>query len=373
MTGLFIGLISGTSMDAIDAGLLDLSTPVPQLRASHSEPLPDSLKQRLQALIHGEHPSLSELGQLDTLLGRCFADATNHLLTASGTAARDVQAIGSHGQTVWHQPDGDAPFTLQIADPNIIAEGTGITTVADFRRRDLAVGGQGAPLAPAFHAAVFQSSDEERVVLNLGGMANITRLPTDDSPVIGFDTGPANVLLDIWCLGHQGSAYDADGAWAATGTIHDGLLDALLDEAYFDLPPPKSTGREVFNAHWLQQALDRLPTIPDAKDVQATLVELTAVTVSEALRNHAPTAAHLLVCGGGAHNRYLLARLASHLPGLIVETTAEYGLAPDWVEAAAFAWLAQQTLEGKPGNLPAVTGATRPVVLGAIYKGNGEA
>ena len=260
--------------------------------------------------------------------------------------------------------DGRDPFTLQIGDGNLIAERTGIVTVADFRRRDVAAGGHGAPLLPALHAALLQVPDEARAVLNLGGIANLTLLPVHGD-VRGFDTGPANALLDAWCERHTGAAFDADGAFAARGTVDAGLLATLRADAWFALPPPKSTGREQFHLDWLQARLG--DATRRAEDVQATLLELTAATVADALRAAQPDTTRLLVCGGGVHNPVLLRRLAAQLPGLAVDSTAAHGVDPDFVEAMGFAWLARQTLAGRAGNLPAVTGARGPRVLGAVY------
>ncbi|HET6397787.1 MAG TPA: anhydro-N-acetylmuramic acid kinase, partial [Pseudoxanthomonas sp.] len=271
--------------------------------------------------------------------------------------------IGSHGQTVRHRPGGEAPFTLQIGDGNVIAERSGIATVADFRRRDVAAGGHGAPLVPAFHAALLHSESEDRAVLNLGGIGNYTLLPRQ-GPVRGFDTGPANALLDAWCQRHTGAAFDADGAFAAGGTVDEALLARLLDEPWFALPPPKSTGREQFHLDWVQA---RLRGGESPADVQATLLELSAATAADALRAHQPRTARVLACGGGVRNPVLMRRLAARLPGVAVESTAAHGLDPDFVEAMAFAWLARQTLAGLPGNLPAVTGARGPRVLGVVH------
>lgn len=360
----YVGLISGTSMDAVDAVAVDLSGTTAQLLASRSHPIADELREALLRLIGNRSPHpLQCLGELDRLLGELFADATLTLLSSAGLTSAQIRAIGSHGQTVYHQPGGTAPFTLQIGDPNVIAERTGITTIADFRRRDMAAGGQGAPLAPAFHAARLRQDNEARAVLNLGGIANVTYLPTDGT-AIGFDTGPANVLLDGWARRHLGRPYDAGGEWGAGGRVIPWLLARLLDEPYFSLSPPKSTGRELFDLAWLEARLGD-PAPP--QDVQATLAELTAVSVATAIREHAPATRRLLVCGGGVHNRQVMNRLGALLPGVPVESTARYGVDPDWMEAIAFAWLAQRTLAGRPGNLPAVTGAGRPVVLGGIY------
>ncbi|HET8705381.1 MAG TPA: anhydro-N-acetylmuramic acid kinase, partial [Pseudomonadales bacterium] len=275
--------------------------------------------------------------------------------------------IGSHGHTLRHRPLLDAPFSWQIGDPNVIAERTGITTVADFRRRDVAAGGQGAPLVPAFHAHVFGDEDFDRVVLNIGGIANVTILPDRKSqrPVRGFDTGPGNALLNDWTERHLGKSFDDNGNWARSGVVCDELLSELLKDTYFTKPVPKSCGREQFNLNWLEERLFHFPQLR-ACDVQATLVELTAATVALAIKAQASDARDLFVCGGGAHNAYLMERIAA-LSGLDAQKTEMLGVPADWVEAMAFAWLAWQTLERRTGNLPSVTGASRPVILGAIY------
>jgi anhydro-N-acetylmuramic acid kinase len=284
-----------------------------------------------------------------------------------------VRAIGSHGQTVRHEPDGDHPFSVQIGDPNVIAEITGITTIADFRRRDIAAGGQGAPLVPAFHAAVLRSSDEDRVALNIGGMANITVLPRDPAQAVtGFDTGPGNVLMDAWAARHLGTPLDSEGRWAGSAPRDEALLAVLLSDEYFQRQPPKSTGREHFNMTWLEARLAQLGTAPEPAQVQASLAALTALSCAAAIQRYAPRTQQVLVCGGGVHNVTLLQQLTDALPGVRVASTQTQGLDPDWVEALAFAWLAQQTLAGKPGNLPSVTGARAPVVLGGIYSAGGK-
>ncbi|MEE8343493.1 MAG: anhydro-N-acetylmuramic acid kinase [Gammaproteobacteria bacterium] len=370
MSELYIGLLSGTSMDAIDGVLVDLGATTPILVHSHCHPIPRQLRQELlECMGSTGMVGLSVLGGLNVRWGRLFAEAAVALLEATGTPAMDVQAIGSHGQTMFHDPNGPVPFSLQLGDPNHIAEITGITTVADFRGRDLAAGGQGAPLVPAFHAAIFQNPTEARVVLNLGGIANVTILPADPTqPLRGFDTGPGNLLLDAWCLQCRGEAYDSHGTWGATGTVHTALLASLLKEPYFRQTPPKSTGRELFNPAWLRGILESLSgERPKDADIQATLAELTACTITDAVRNHAKNTTRLLVCGGGVHNQEVLRRLRALLDPCPVESTQQHGFDPDWVEAAAFAWLAKQTLTGKPGNVPTVTGARHSTVLGAIY------
>lgn len=362
---LYVGLMSGTSADAIDAALVRFD-PTPAMIAGRSFPLPPALRSEIRA-VSSQMP-LTALGALDVRLGRAFADAVTQLLHETGTSARDVRAVGSHGQTIWHAPTGDTPFTMQIGDPNVIAENTGITTVADFRRRDLAAGGQGAPLVPAFHREIFGTKTGTHCVLNLGGIANISVLRPDS--VIGFDTGPANTLMDGWIKEHRKQPYDKDGAWAAEGDCQRRLLDVLLQDPYFALVPPKSTGPEYFSQEWLQRHLAECGSMRP-KDVQATLLELTARSVADAVREYAADADSLLVCGGGAHNRSLMARLGVLLAPLPVASTASVGIDPDFVEACAFAWLARQRLAGVAGNLPPVTGASAPVVLGAIYFGRG--
>ena len=367
----YLGLMSGTSLDGIDAVIVDLSTPVPNVIAAHTQPFDPALRQALSDLAQGraEH-EIERLGTLDSRLGEQFAQATLNLLERSSLPATAIRAIGSHGQTVRHRPDAPEPFTLQIGDPNLIAERTGITTVADFRRRDIAAGGQGAPLVPAFHARCFRSTDEERTVLNIGGMANLTILPTDPhARVTGFDTGPGNVLLDAWINKHHGETYDKEGTWAARGTVVPTLLDTLLNEEFFGQSPPKSTGRELFHLEWLEHHLRGITVTPI--DVQATLCAFTARSIADALTAWAGETQRLLVCGGGAHNTRLLDLLRTYLPNMTIESTAAHGLDPDWVEAAAFAWMARETLAGRATNLPSVTGARHPVILGGIYLASG--
>lgn len=365
---LYIGLISGTSADAIDAALVALG-PAPQLLHALSLPYPPQLRERVLALIHDEDGvvGLDELGSIDVEIGHAFAHAARTLLLQSGIDASRVRAIGSHGQTIRHRPRRDVPFTTQMGDPNVIAEATGITTVSDFRRRDVAAGGEGAPLVPAFHACVLADGRESRAVLNLGGIANLTLLPVRGD-VAGFDTGPANALLDAWTQRQRGLSHDANGGWAATGRCDPVLLDRLLADGYFTRRPPKSTGREEFSLAWLDLALHGHRGL-EAADVAATLVELTARSVAQALRATLPSAARVIACGGGVHNAFLMQRLQSALGATPLESSAAHGIDPDFVEAMAFAWLAQRTLAGLPGNLVQVTGAAGPRVLGGIWPG----
>lgn len=365
MGDLFIGLISGTSADGIDAALVDFADGRHgRLVLGRTVPWDPALRARLVELGQGGDCTLDDLGLLDAQVGLAFADAALALLADAGVAPGAVRAIGSHGQTVRHRPGAPIPFTLQIGDANRIAERTGITTVADLRRRDVAAGGHGAPLLPALHAALLSDPAEPRAVLNLGGIANLTLLPAGGGAVRGFDTGPANALLDAWCERHTGHGYDAGGAWAGAGALDEALLARLLDEPWFAQPPPKSSGREQFHLGWLQA---RLRGGEAPADVQRTLLELTAASVAEALRLQQPGTRRVLVCGGGVHNPLLLERLRAWLPGVAVESTAAHGVDPDFVEAMGFAWFARETLAGRPGNVPSVTGARGPRVLGAIH------
>ncbi len=369
-TALYIGLISGTSADSIDAVLVRFRDGLPQTLARHAHPWPPLLRERVLAMAQGERAlDVDAWGRLDVEIGYQFADAARRLLASSGTAATAVCAIGSHGQTLRHRPGGDHPFTLQLGDPSVIAERCRIDVVADFRRADVAAGGQGAPLLPALHAMLLRAPGRTRVVLNLGGIANLTVLAADGD-VRGFDTGPANGLLDAWCQRHRGEPFDRDGVFAGSGQILPGLLEALLADPYFALPPPKSTGREYFHLGWLAGQAP-VATLKPA-DVQATLLEFTARSVANAVAQYAPTAGEVLVCGGGVHNPELMRRLDALLAPRRLCSTAEHGVDPDFLEATAFAWLARQRLLKLPGNLPAVTGARGPRVLGAIYSAPGS-
>lgn len=369
MSDIYLGLMSGTSMDAVDAVAVQFDHQHLQLLASHSATLASDLRDKLSALCRGELHNMAEFAQLDIQLGKLFANTAHQLLTSAKLSRSQIKAIGSHGQTVWHISQGADRTSIQLGDPNIIAEQTGITTIADFRRRDIAAGGQGAPLVPAFHAAYFRAAHENRVVLNIGGIANITILPKNrHESVRGFDTGPGNTLLDMWANGNQRGRFDQDGAFAQQGTVLPEVLAKLMADPYFVLAPPKSTGREYFNRHWLEKTVGNVSRYP-AADLQATLSELTAQTICDAIHAQAATTQRILICGGGIHNRNLIQRLQALLPAITIESTVIYGIDPQWVEAIAFAWLAKQTIENQPGNLPSVTGASRPCVLGAIYPG----
>lgn len=363
--GFYLGLMSGTSMDAIDATLVDFDVSPLRIIAASATAFDPHLKRRIAAVLDSaDRVALDELGQIDVELGRAFAATVITLLRNAGVDPGRVTAIGSHGQTLRHRPDLPTPFTWQIGDPNSLAEMTGITVVADFRRRDVAAGGQGAPLLPLFHDQVFRSNDADRVIANLGGIANITILKRG-AAVTGFDTGPANRLLDAWICLHQRRDFDAGGAWAGTGRCDDTLLAELLSEPYLSLPPPKSTGRELFNLPWLESKLGLLSRKPE--DVQATLQQFTAVSVGEAVRKHAPGAS-LYVCGGGAHNAALLEAIARQVAPSPVASTAALGLDPDYVEAVAFAWFARRTLEGLTSSAASVTGARGARILGGVYR-----
>lgn len=361
----YIGLISGTSMDGVDAVLVAFGERSVDIVSGQSTPYPETLRNRLiDASRAPDTCTVDVIGALDQWVGECFRDAALGVLQTAGIDAGDVRAIGSHGQTIRHRPDDERPFTLQIGNADVIAKGTGIDCVADFRSADIALGGQGAPLVPPFHEWLFRSRDVDRCVLNIGGIANITVLPAAPDPISGFDTGPGNTLLDAWVRRHHNVAFDDGGRWAAIGKLMADLLDAMLADPYFAKSPPKSTGFEYFNDDWLSE---HVRDDADFADVQATLAELTAATVADAVLRHAPRTRELLVCGGGLHNRDLLRRLEQRLGQLTVTSTSESGLDPDHVEACAFAWLAMRTVNGEPGNAPGATGASRETVLGAVH------
>lgn len=365
---LYIGLMSGTSADAIDAALVDIQESSCRVITARQFPLSDELRMRIIGLYQPGENEVDRLGSLDQAIGRAFGDAVVRLLDDSDLSAQEITAVGSHGQTIRHRPriQSGENFTLQIGDPNLIAQRTGIITVADFRRRDMAAGGQGAPLVPAFHRAVFATPEKNRIILNIGGIANITLLKSDGS-TSGYDTGPGNGLMDAWISRCRGARFDVQGGWAASGQINSPLLKALCAHPYFRLPPPKSTGKEEFHLHWLDSVLQEHPPI-SSEDVQATLLELTAVSIAEQICSECK-GADVVVCGGGAHNTALLQRLGELLEYSEIYTTDKLGIPSDFVEAAAFAWLAMRTLKGLTGNLCSVTGAKEEVVLGGIYPG----
>ncbi len=370
--GLYIGLMSGTSLDGVDAVVADFDTAPFRIRGHASRPFEPALRQALLDLNASGPDELHRAALAGNALARCYAAVVHDLLARCGLPASAVRAIGAHGQTVRHQPqafDGTG-YTLQLNQPALLAELTGIDVVADFRSRDVAAGGQGAPLAPFFHRAWFGREGEGLGVLNIGGISNLTVLGADGSTT-GFDCGPGNVLMDGWIGRHQGRHFDEDGAWAARGRVLPGLLARLRSDPYFDRQPPKSTGRDLFHLRWLDAHLDAhradRDDPADPADVQATLCELTASACADDLRRHAPTLRRLVVCGGGALNIHLMARLAALLPGVQVQSTAEAGLPPLEVEAAAFAWLARQTVRREPLPLTSTTGARGARVLGCIY------
>jgi anhydro-N-acetylmuramic acid kinase len=363
-----IGLMSGTSLDGVD-GVLAWAEPGQVVLSSRGHAhlaFTGELRDELLALNHSGVDELHRAALAANQLMARYAAVVADLLAAAGLSASQVVALGAHGQTVRHRPgefDG-CGYTLQLVNGALLAELTGIDVICDFRSRDVAAGGQGAPLVPAFHAACFGSPGADRAVLNLGGIANLSLLRADGG-VLGFDCGPANVLMDAWAQRHRGQPFDADGAWAAGGRVDRALLARCLTEPFFARLPPKSTGRDLFDVAWLESVLEGPDVLP--QDVMATLAELTAVSAADALRQHAPRTQALFVGGGGARNRHLLARLEARLPGMQVRSTAEMGVAEDQVEALAFAWLAQAFLARSPGNLPPVTGARGPRVLGALY------
>ncbi|WP_298184581.1 anhydro-N-acetylmuramic acid kinase [uncultured Pseudomonas sp.] len=359
---LYLGVMSGTSLDGLDIALVeqDHST---RLIGTRYLPMPDQLRCTLLSLCASGPDELARAAIAEQQWVQLAAQGINELLAQHNIEASSVRAIGSHGQTVRHEPTRG--FSIQIGNPALLVELTGISVVSDFRRRDVAAGGQGAPLVPAFHDALFAHPNSTRAILNIGGFSNLSLL-APDRPVHGFDCGPGNVLLDAWIQRHQGLAYDQDGQWAASGSVQPLLLHALLGDPYFQTQGPKSTGRELFNIAWLDQHLQSQPAFA-AADVQATLLELTAISISEALKAAQQNTEMLLVCGGGAHNRTLMRRLAQLLPNSQVSSTDVHGVPADWVEAMAFAWLAHCCLEGIAANRPSVTGAQGLRVLGAIY------
>jgi anhydro-N-acetylmuramic acid kinase len=357
---LYIGLMSGTSLDGVDGVLADFSNGAIQTLSAAFTPFPAELRGELMALQAASHNELEREALAANALALVYADCVRSLLPS---CPAPVTAVAVHGQTIRHRPE--LGFTRQTNNPALLAELAGIDVIADFRSRDIAAGGQGAPLVPAFHEAAFGKPGTARVVVNIGGIGNISVLH-GDGRVTGFDTGPGNVLLDLWIARHQGRAYDEDGAWGATGTVQQPLLDALLDEPYFHQPAPKSTGRDLFHAPWLDAKLSTFGKLAPA-DVQATLVQLTAVTIARAIRDEGVTPDAVYVCGGGAYNGALLRAIGIELGGVKVESTAALGVAPNRVEALAFAWLGWRFVNREAGNLPAVTGARGARVLGALY------
>ncbi len=373
----YIGLMSGTSIDGIDVALTRIDSSNCQLVYSHFQPFDKLTKTQLSNLCHPVANNLNHqkhrielVAEIDVKMGYLFANAVNELLSANNIKPELINAIGSHGQTIRHRPSNQFPFSLQIGDPNIIATETQIATVADFRRMDIASGGQGAPLAPAFHNKIFRDSEEDRIILNLGGIANITYLPKDKNQnVVGFDTGTANSLLDVWYNKHHPNAtlqYDSDSHFAKTGNINETLLKHLKADPYFEQPHPKSTGREYFSLDWLENRIKlvRIPIVRE--DVQRTLLEFTIQTIVDAIESLAVSKPKLLVCGGGMHNKLLLTLLSKKLNTAVIQTN-DIGTDGDYLEAMTFAWLAKQRLAKQPGNIPSVTGASRQCILGCVY------
>ncbi len=361
---LYIGMISGTSRDGVDTVLVSFANKHPKILYSMCAPYPPDLADSLKDMIEtGQKPAANELEKMDDRLGVFFSRVVQNLLEKAGMEPSAVTAIGSHGQTVWHDPGGIHPESIQLGNPQRITTNTGIVTIGDFRRADIEAGGQGAPLAPLLHRALFKPESGSRIVLNLGGIANISILDSDGS-VSGFDTGPANCLLDGWIREQRGEPYDKEGAWSAGGEINKLLLLNLLMDPWFKKPPPKSTGVEHFNLQWLNK--QGLVNSIDPRDVQATLAQLTASTVASAIAPSSPS--DILVCGGGVHNTDLIRRLQDLLPESLVLSTAEHGLDPDWVEAVLFAWLARERLAGNAQDTHKITGASQQVLLGQVFR-----
>ena len=360
---LYVGLMSGTSMDGIDAALVDFSSSRPELLSAHSQPWPDTVQQALIAARDIPDDELNTLSSLDNQTAEIFADACIELLKNTSHQPQDIVAIGNHGQTIRHRPDIDKPFSLQIGNAQKLTKLTGVDVISDFRNADIKAGGQGAPLAPAFHQSVFRDNDIDRVIVNIGGISNITVLPKDSNqPVIGFDCGPGNTLMDAWISQHEQQSYDADGTLACAGKTDARLLANLLMDDYFQLAPPKSTGFEYFNLEWLNRFIENKMPVAD---VQSTLCDLTATSIIRAINQYAPGTEEIYICGGGVHNKELMKRLQA-LTKCPVATTEKLGVHPDWVEAMAFAWLAYQHNHQLTGNLPSVTGANTAVILGEL-------
>ena len=359
-TDRYVGLMSGTSLDGVDAVLLEFSGDRHRMTGNAFTPFDASLRSRLLALHDAHTGELHEAATTGNELAVVYANAVRQLLDETGTTASEIQAIGCHGQTIRHRPESG--YTIQLGNGALLAELTGNIVVCDFRSRDIAAGGEGAPLVPAFHHAMFAHGTIHRVIVNIGGIANLTDLGS--GAIQGFDTGPGNMLMDAWIRRHLGEPFDRDGAWAQGGNCIRALLQTLLAHDYFRRSPPKSTGRELFNLAWLESLLSGKE---DSRDVQATLLEFTSASIALAVQSFCIGVKEIYVCGGGASNAALMARLTASLRSVPLATTVKLGIHPDWVEACAFAWLARQALHLQPGNLPSVTGAAGPRVLGAIY------
>ncbi len=365
---LYIGLMSGTSMDAVDCVLADLSDSIKIIDFINVD-IPPKLKQDILDLCqeNGDN-QIKTLGETDVALGKLFASVVISILEKNQLNSNQIQAIGSHGQTIRHQPPGQSTnsFSIQIGDPNTIATLIGITTVADFRRKDMALGGQGAPLLPAFHQQIFKNTQTDRIILNIGGMANITLLRKDDTQITGFDTGPGNVLLDTWVQKNLNQNFDENGDWAASGKSNPELLEFMLEDSFFSNPPPKSTGREYFNNSWIDIVLGDYAKEISPQDVQATLLELTAISIAQAIKASLETG-EIIVCGGGVRNKQLMQGLTTTLNSFKVSSSNDYGIDSDALEAFAFAWFAKQTLQKTVIDFTHITGSSRPHVMGGIY------
>ncbi len=368
MSEYFIGLMSGTSVDAIDAVLMDFEQSNTHVVSKYSHSIDAQLRNDINALISArQHPK--EIDLLDKEFAQSSCEAIQQLLNQASINTEQVVAVGSHGQTVFHDPKGIPPVSIQIGNPQLIANVSGIPTIGNFRQADIDAGGEGAPLACAYHAEVLQSTDEERVVINLGGIANITKLPQNKTdPIIGFDTGPANTLMDAWTQKHLNQAFDKDGVWAKSGKINTKLLEQMLQDNYFSALPPKSTGREHFNLEWLQRYIDTHNSSLTPEDVQATLLDLTVYTIADSIAAWCSQTKKILLCGGGSENKFLVERLENILEKFTLQPTSNYDVPSKWMEAMAFSWLAKRHIENKPGNIPSVTGADKAVRLGILYE-----
>ena len=355
-------------MDGLDVAVLEVGAGCPAIVAARTVPIPANLTRSLADLTVPGTNEIDRLGAADAALGEFIGHAVRRCLAAWGIGADELRGIGSHGQTVRHRPSASPPFTLQIGDPNRIAEIARVDTVADFRRRDMAAGGQGAPLVPLFHEALFREPARDRVVLNIGGIANVTMLAAQKDETTGFDTGTGNALLDAWCRHCTGAPFDRDGVWARSGRVSEPLLAALQRDRFVQATPPKSTGKETYHLGYVQQALERAAAVADPADVQATLAEFTAWSIAFAVRRWGPGAGELIVCGGGRRNEDLMARLARHVDDFDIVDSDDLGVDGDALEAAAFAWFAHRTLAGEPSNAPTVTGARGDRVLGTICR-----
>ena len=368
--GYFIGLMTGTSLDAVDTVLLQINNDgQTEFLDGITPEIPDTLRQSIQSISHGITDRIDDICRLDICLVNLYADCVGRLLSRNGLQTGQIIAIGSHGQTVRHCPDCNPPYTLQLGNGERLAGQTGITCVSDFRQRDMLYGGQGAPLAPLFHHHLFFKKGINRIVINLGGIANISILH-QNGDIEGLDTGPANILMDQWIRQQQQQRYDKDAHWARSGQLHPTLLARLLDEPWLQQKPPKSTGPELFNLKWLGKFIGDTNIAPE--DIQRTLCEYSAVTIADAIHSYAPDSEEAIICGGGTYNPLLIERLRELSPAPIF-ISDHYGISPDWVEAGMFAWLAWRTLNGMPGNIPAVTGADRETILGAIHSISADA